>query len=263
MKVNSDIAFWNDEKRLKKYNKKFKVDLNNLKERDKLYISERFRKEGYRLSVEFKKEGLHCGKRTKYISEIFYCYNSSLKLDIGNEKTYLNKSYIFYILNDYGHSLETNEELIRLNPNNSKAWHNKILILQKLKKYREALFACDDAIERFPKDAYFWYDKSIIHTIRKKHKKALECCDNALNLDPENPYFLYKKGLVLGDLEKYGEGIKFFERAFENSSKARDISQFVTNCLDMIDIYERKEKTNIKKTTRRVVYEMGLNLKKV
>lgn len=92
------------------------------------------------------------------------------------------EGYNFYNTKEYEKSIDSYDQIIKIDPNDSNVYNNKGNILFALRKKEEAIEFYDKAIEIDSKYANAYYNKGLALSSLRKKEEAEECYKNAVDL---------------------------------------------------------------------------------
>ena len=126
-------------------------------------------------------------------------------------------------MNKYRDSVDSFDQIIKLNPSDAKAYNDRALILSgALRQDQEALDSLDQALQINPKSASSWYNKGMILEKQGSHDDALQAFGEATTLDPSLDKAWYQQGIVLAKSGRYNKSLQSLDQAIKINSKNAD-----------------------------------------
>ncbi len=146
-------------------------------------------------------------------------------LDLNSSDTWAwsFKANILRVMKRYGESVESFDQLIKLDGNNAQAYNDRALILSGgMRQHDEALDSMEKALQINPADANYWFNKGMILEKTERYAEAQEAYRQAATLNPSLDMAWYRQGRIQAMQGSYNESLPLLDKAIEINSKNAD-----------------------------------------
>lgn len=123
-------------------------------------------------------------------------YNILIDLNPNNEEFYLNRGYLKHISHKREEALKDYNTAIKINPEYVFAYNNRGVALAELGRNSESLNAYNVAIKLDPNYADAYYNRGNLKTNTNKNEEALEDFNTAIKLNPTDAASFNNRGVV-------------------------------------------------------------------
>lgn len=123
-------------------------------------------------------------------------YNTLISLNPNNEEFYLNRGYLKHISNRQEEALKDYDMALRIKPDYAFAYNNRGVALAELGRVADSLVAYNTAIKINPNYADAYYNRGNLKTKVEKNEEALEDFNTAIKLNPSDSASFNNRGVV-------------------------------------------------------------------
>ena len=152
-------------------------------------------------------------------------YEKAISLKPNYSEAYFNQGNALKELKQFTAAVISYNQAIFLNPDDAEAYTNRGVALQELKQFEAAVSSYDMAISLKPGDADAYTNRGVALQELKQLEAAIASYDMAISLKPDNVDAYWNKSLLLLLIGEYLEGLKLYERRWDQ----KDIIKFKRN----------------------------------
>lgn len=123
-------------------------------------------------------------------------YDKLIELNPNNEEFYLNRGYLKHIAHKREEALKDYNMALKINPNYAFAYNNRGVALSELGRLEESLNAYNAAIKINPNYADAYYNRGNLNVKSEKNQDALNDFNTAIKLNPSDSASFNNRGVV-------------------------------------------------------------------
>jgi tetratricopeptide (TPR) repeat protein len=123
-------------------------------------------------------------------------YDKIIQLNPKNEEFYLNRGYLKHISNSRKSAISDYQMALKINPRYALAYNNIGVALAELGESDSSLNAYNMAIKLDPNYADAYYNRGNLETRKEKNEEALEDFNRAIQLNPTDSASFNNRGVV-------------------------------------------------------------------
>lgn len=123
-------------------------------------------------------------------------YDKLISLNPQNEEFYLNRGYLKHLLHKREDALKDYDMALKIKPDYAFAHNNRGVALAELGRNNESLVAYNTAIGINPNYADAYYNRGNLKTKTEKNEEALEDFNTAIQLNPSDSASFNNRGVV-------------------------------------------------------------------
>jgi len=123
-------------------------------------------------------------------------YNTLISINPKNEEYYLNRGYLKHISHKREEALKDYDLALQIKPDYAFAHNNRGVALAELGRNNESMAAYNTAIKINPNYADAYYNRGNLKTTTKKNEEALEDFNTAIKLNPADAASFNNRGVV-------------------------------------------------------------------
>lgn len=142
-------------------------------------------------------------------------YSRKIESNINIEDSYINRAFLYFLLNDIEKSIADYDVLISINPNNEEFYLNRGYLKHISHNQLEALKDYDRALALKPDYAFAYNNRGVALAELGKTKESLEAYNKALKIDPDYADVYYNRGNLKVKTEKNEEALQDFDLAIK------------------------------------------------
>jgi len=124
---------------------------------------------------------------------------------------YVQRSQIYFELDDHNQSLKDLHQAVHLDPTDIDLYSYRARIFNKLKQYPNAILELTISLD-FQKTSVSYNDRGLAYFLSEQYEKAIVDFEQAISLQPEFTLAYHNLGQLYVDQDKEEEAIKIFNR---------------------------------------------------
>ena len=123
-------------------------------------------------------------------------YDKLISINPNNEEFYLNRGYLKHISHKREEALKDYDMALKIKPDYAFAYNNRGVALAELGRHSDSLAAYNTAIQINPNYADAYYNRGNLKTKTEKNEEALEDFNTAIKLNPTDSASFNNRGVV-------------------------------------------------------------------
>ena len=123
-------------------------------------------------------------------------YDNLIRINPNNEEYYLNRGYLKHISHQRQEALKDYELALKIKPDYAFAHNNRGVVLSELGRDKDSLLAYNTAIKIDPNYADAYYNRGNLKTKTENNEEALDDFNTAIKLNPKDAASFNNRGVV-------------------------------------------------------------------
>ena len=154
-----------------------------------------------------------------FVEKSIISYTEKIKVNPNSEDAFINRAFLYFLMNNIDLAILDYDKLILINPNNEEYFLNRGYLKHISNRQEEALIDYDSALKIKPDYAFAYNNRGVALAELGKIQESLSSYNKALEINPDYSDVYYNRGNLKVKTEKNEEALEDYNTAIKLNPK--------------------------------------------